>query len=81
MLSSLLRTVLLPLAQCIWFSSTFPWVVYDFELVICQSLCPPDLPQVPNFCRKEILQILVVGVYRHGFIRSYYIVVPFLKGF
>jgi len=48
-------------------------------MVISQSLCPPDLPLIPNFGCEEILQILVIGVPRHGFIRSYHVVVPFLK--
>jgi len=81
MLSSLLRTVFRPSDQCIWFSSSFPWAVYDLEMVFCQSLYPPDLPLIPNFCCEETLQILVVGVYRHRFICSYQIVVPFLKTF
>ena len=81
MLSSLVRTVLRLSAQCIWFSSSFPRVVYDFEMVICHSRCPPDLPLIPNFCFEEILENLVVGVYRHGFFCSYQVVVSFLKSF
>jgi len=81
MVGSLLRMVLGPPAQCIWFFSSFPPAVYDFEIVICQSLYLSDLPLVPNFCCEEMVQILVVGVYRHGFIPSYQVLVPFLKSF
>jgi len=70
MRSSLLRAVLRPPTKCIRLGPSAAGVVHYFKIEIGQPLSPSDLSGVPDLSRKEVLQVLVVAVYRHQIVCS-----------